>query len=135
LVFWGASAGLFSAIIASAYSIKLGWNTNSEADLEGYMLYGRQGSPCPPYDQIDTYREKNLADPLNPMVRITDLDKDLTYYFIVTAYDTFGNESDFSDVVSVFNGEGGNATCSSGKGSSRGGDGGGGSGGGGGGGG
>jgi hypothetical protein len=48
LVFWGASAGLFSAIIASAYSIKIGWDPNSEADLEGYMLYGRQGSPCPP---------------------------------------------------------------------------------------
>jgi hypothetical protein len=105
LVFLWASSGLFSAIIASAYSIKLGWEPNGEPDLEGYMLYSRQGSPCPPYDHIDTYPEKDLTDPLNPSVRITDLEKDLAYYFFVTAYDTFGNESDFSNVVFVFNGQ------------------------------
>ena len=78
LVFFGASAVFFSAIIASAYSIKLGWEPNSDPDLRGYILYSKQGSPGPPYDQIDIYREKNLANPLRPMVRITDLEKDLT---------------------------------------------------------
>ena len=32
---------------------------------------------------------------------ITDLENNVTYYFAVTAYNTEGNESDYSNVVSV----------------------------------
>ena len=126
--FLGASAVFFSPIIASAYSAKIGWDSNSEPELEGYILYSRQGSPCPPYDYVDTYPEMEFADPLHPVARIIDLDKNVTYYFVVTAYDAFGNASDFSNVVSIFNGEAGEAICSSSKGSSGSGDGGGGGG-------
>jgi uncharacterized membrane protein len=41
-----------------------------------------------------------LADPLNPRCKVTDLKKDVIYYFVVTAYDTAGNESDFSNIIS-----------------------------------
>ena len=83
----------------------LAWDANTEPDLEGYVVYGKQGSPDPPYDYVDTYPEVDLADPLNPRAVITDLESDLTYYFVVTAYDTEGNESGFSNVVSVLNGK------------------------------
>ena len=46
----------------------------------------------------------DLADPLNPRAVITDLESDVTYYFTVTAYDTEGIESDYSNIVSVLNG-------------------------------
>jgi hypothetical protein len=125
-VLLAASMVFFLATIALTYSVKIGWNPNDEPDLKGYILYGSEDSPCPPYYYIDTYPEKALANPLYPIVKITDLDKNITYYFVLTAYNKFDYESDYSNVVAVFNGEGENAICSSEKGSSGGGGGGGG---------
>jgi hypothetical protein len=113
LFFLWASVGLFSATTALAYSINLGWDPNSEPDLEGYILYTRQGSPCPPYDYFTYYPEKNLANPLSPCAGIIGLKNNLTYYFVITAYDAEGNESHYSSPVSVLNGKGANAICSS----------------------
>jgi hypothetical protein len=94
-----ASVLLFASVTA-AYQITLAWDANTESDLEGYVLYGRQESPCPPYDYIDTYPVTDLADPLNPGCKITVSEEDVVYYFAVTAYDTAGNESDFSNIIS-----------------------------------
>ena len=58
-----------------------------------------------PYDYVDTYAEVDLEDPLNPMAVIADLESNVTYSFVVTALDTQGNESDFSNAVSVLNGK------------------------------
>ena len=91
--------------LRAADQIILAWDANTEPDLEGYFLYRKQGSPSPPYDYVDTYPEVDLADPLNPRAVITDLESDVTYSFVVTAYDTDGNESDFSNAVSVLNGK------------------------------
>ena len=83
----------------AADQIILAWDPNTEPDLEGYVLYGKQESPGPPYDYIDTYPEVDLADPLNPSAVVADLESDVTYYFAVTAYDTADNESNYSDEV------------------------------------
>ena len=91
---------LLFASVTAAYQITLAWDANTESDLEGYILYGREWSPCPPYDYIATYPVTELADPLNPRCKVTDLEKHVIYYFVVTAYDTEGNESDFSNIVS-----------------------------------
>ena len=91
----------FETSSSAADQIILSWNPNTEPDLEGYVLYGKQGSSEPPFDYVDTYPEVDLADPLNPRAVITDLENDVTYYFAVTAYDTEGNESDYSNIVSV----------------------------------
>jgi uncharacterized membrane protein YgcG len=124
-VFLAVFMVLFLPTTALAYSAKIGWNPNDDPDLEGYILYGSEDSPCPPYYHIDTYPEKNLANPLYPKVKITDLDKDITYYFVLTAYNKFDYESDYSNVLSVLNGQGENAICISEKGGSGGGGGGG----------
>jgi hypothetical protein len=55
------------------------------------------------YEYVDTYPLEDI-DPQNPRVRITDLSDDLAYYFVVTAYDANGNESDYSDEVCVIDG-------------------------------
>ena len=84
----------------AAFQIILAWDANTEPDLAGYVLYGKHGSPCPPYDYIDTYPIEDLADPLKPRCVVTDLEENRIYYFVMTAYDTDGNESDFSNIVS-----------------------------------
>jgi hypothetical protein len=91
---------LFFASVTAAYQITLAWDANAESDLEGYILYVREWSQCPPYDYIATYPVTELADPLNPRCKVTHLEKDVIYYFVVTAYDTGGNESDYSNIIS-----------------------------------
>jgi len=115
----------FETSSIAANQIILSWYPNTEPDLEGYVLYGKQGSPDPPFDYVDSYLEVDLADPLNPRAVITDLESDVTYYFAVTAYDTEGNESNYSNIVSVLKGNvidaGGNSNGDGGGGGSGGG--------------
>lgn len=66
--------------------VLLTWDANSETDLSGYRVYygtstRNYGLPIP------------AADDQYP---ISDLMKDVTYYFAVTAVDTSGNESGYS---------------------------------------
>jgi len=68
----------------------LTWNPNSEADLAGYRVYvgllpGVYGAP------IDVGRVTSWTVP--------NLTAGLTYYFAVTAYDTEGNQSGYSNEV------------------------------------
>ena len=111
-----ASVLLFASVTA-AYQLTIAWDANTEPDLEGYILYTNQWSPCPPYDYIATYPVTALADPLNPKCTVTQLDKNVTYYFVVTAYDTEGYESDFSNIISS---KGNSVNCTSSRSSSGG---------------
>jgi len=83
----------------------LAWESNTEPDVEGYIVYGSTGSPCPPYDYIDTFPEVDMENPLYPRCVITGLDEDVEYFFVVTAYDSYGNESDYSNIVSTKQGK------------------------------
>jgi hypothetical protein len=94
----------FFSIKVEAADVILGWDANDEPDLAGYVLYGSEGSKGPPWDEIGTYPEEQLPDPLNPMVTVTDLKTDTVYYFAVSAYDIDDNESGFSKSVCVENG-------------------------------
>ena len=107
------ATALFSSAAIPVYEKSLAWDANDEPDLEGYKLYSRVGNPCPPYNYIDTYPEDELANPLWPMVKVTDLEDNTIYYFVVTAYDKEGYESDYSNIIYLNNGQWGNANCSS----------------------
>ena len=106
-------ATLFIPADISAYEKTIAWDANDEPDLEGYILYGSVEGPCPPYDYIDTYPEEELENPLVPMARVTNLENSTRYYFVLTAYDTDGYESGYSNIITVYNGLWGNANCSS----------------------
>ena len=86
---------------ANAASVTLAWDSNSEPDLEGYVVYRNTGSPGPPYNYSDTLPEDDLVDPLNPKATLTGLQKGKEYYIALTAYSTEGVESAFSNDICV----------------------------------
>lgn len=86
---------------ADAAQVTLGWDSNPEPDLEGYVIYRNVGSPGPPYDDSDTLPEDDLADPLHPKATLTGLQNGKEYYIALTAYNTDGVESSFSNDVCV----------------------------------
>ncbi len=89
------------ASVADASKVTLGWDSNPEPDLEGYVVYRNAGSPGPPYDYSNTLPEDDLADPLHPKVTLTGLNPNKEYYIALTAYNTEGVESSFSNDVCV----------------------------------
>ncbi len=103
---WKAfSAGLFFLILAvfssSAFAadVTLAWNPNTENDVEGYGVYFSQDDSGPPFSLFGYVALSELSDSDNPSFTVTGLETGARYYFAVTAYDTSGNESDFSSSV------------------------------------
>jgi len=95
LLLWGMTG--------HAYDLTLAWDPNSEPDLEGYVLYLS-------IDDDDAYTVENTIlldtiDPGRPRVVVTGLDDDIQYYFVVTAFNTEGLESGFSNELCVENGQ------------------------------
>jgi fibronectin type 3 domain-containing protein len=69
---------------------KLAWDPNSESDLAGYRLH--IGTESRTYDrQIDVGNDTTYT--------VDELQPGQTYYFAVTAHNTAGAESDYSNEV------------------------------------
>ena len=79
--------------------VTLAWGPNSEADLEGYGIYFRQGSSGPPYNLAGYVTLDELANPYAPSFTVTGLQEGTRYYFAATAFDVDGNESYYSNSV------------------------------------
>ena len=80
--------------IAQAATVQVTWNPNTEPDLAGYKLYhgtasGQYGEPV------------DVGNVTGHVMEITP-EYGATYYFALTAYDTSGNESGYSDEASCF---------------------------------
>lgn len=73
---------------ASAETLYLSWNSNTESDLSGYKVY--YGTSSSSYTSINDLGNSNVAI-------IQNLNRGVQYHFAVTAYDSSGNESDFSE--------------------------------------
>ena len=67
------------------------WDANSEEDLAGYKLY--HGGASGVYD--------GHIDVGNVTTYTVQIEEDCNCYFTVTAYDTAGNESGYSNEVMV----------------------------------
>jgi serine protease len=87
-----APAGL-SATAGNA-SVALDWSNNTEADLDGYVVY-RATSAAGPFTAL------NAALLLSSAYADGTVDNGATYYYHVTAVDTSGNESQTSATVSA----------------------------------
>jgi hypothetical protein len=71
--------------------LTLAWDPNTEPDLAGYRVY--YGTTSGEY--VDSIDVGNITT-----YRLDDLLDGVTYFIALTAYDTSGNESDFSHEVS-----------------------------------
>src|SRR4030042_4199018 len=81
---------------AWAAEIRIAWDPNSEPDLAGYKVYygtasGVYNGPGSPMNvgNVNSYR-------------LLDLNPGQIYFIALKAYDTFGNESGYSNEVSGF---------------------------------
>ncbi len=69
------------------------WLPNSEQDLAGYKVY--YGTASRSYSNV-------ISAGLTTGQSITNLQSGYEYFFAVTAYDTAGNESQYSNEVSIY---------------------------------
>jgi hypothetical protein len=75
---------------AQAEQVTLAWDANGESDLAGYKLH--LGTASNAYTAvIDVANQTSYT--------VNNLDRGTTYFFSVTAYNTQGNESDYSNEV------------------------------------
>ena len=78
-----------------AASLHLTWNPNDEGDLRGYKVYyGTLSDNYTAIIDVGNVTEYKLDD--------LGLHQDVIYYIAITAYDIFGNESDFSPELEYF---------------------------------
>lgn len=87
---------------AHAYDVTLAWDPSAEMNIAGYNLYARVDNS--EYNLVFTLTLDEI-DPVNPQFVVMDLEKEVAYDFVVTALDSDGLESDFSNEVSVLNSE------------------------------
>jgi hypothetical protein len=74
-------------------AVELIWNASSEADLRGYFVYRREG-------QLS--ESKLTSEPLStPIFRDPDVSAEKHYTYRVTAVDSAGNESGFSETAAA----------------------------------
>lgn len=93
---------------ANAAEVTLAWNANSESNLAGYKLYYKTDTGGAPYngtglnegDSPIIINLEDLTDTASPEFPLTGLDKGELYFFALTAFDTDGLESDYSEEVS-----------------------------------
>lgn len=82
---------LFAAISAAAADIRLAWDANTEPDLAGYYVY---------YGQHSRAYSNSTKLGTQTTYTVTGLPPG-TYYFAVTAFNTAGQESAYSNEVST----------------------------------
>lgn len=78
--------------VFTAVETEITWSENSEADLAGYKLY--VGKAPRQYTQVIDVGSQSRYN-------FTLTETGVTYYFAVVAYDSSGNQSDYSEEVSA----------------------------------
>ena len=84
---------------AFAWDVTIAWDSNSEPDLNGYTLYYSKHSAGPPYEFVGDLPLSTFNNPDYPSTIVTNLEDGVDYFFAMTAYDTDGNESAFSNYL------------------------------------
>jgi len=104
---------IISAIIIGPKSlvysanVTLAWSANSEPNLAGYYIYYKSGTSGPPYNGTGVSEGDSpikvpvgyFSDPANPEYTMHGLSDTEISFFVLTAYDTEGNESGLSNEV------------------------------------
>ena len=80
---------------AFAADVTLNWDPNTEADLAGSRLYQKADSATPPFVKVQKIPKGTTT------ASVTGLDPAHSYSFAVTAYNTAGMESAYSNIVTI----------------------------------
>ena len=98
-----ALAALVMAVPAFAGDVTLMWDANTETDLAGYKIYYKIDQGGEPYDGTGIIEGGSPIDVGNVTeFNLTGLDlKNNNYYFVATAYNEAGFESDYSNEVNT----------------------------------
>ena len=80
---------------ALAADVKLTWDANTESDLAGYRLYQKADSTVPPFVKVQDIPKGTQT------ANVISLDPSHSYSFAVTAYNTAGLESSYSNIVTI----------------------------------
>jgi len=87
------------AAAASAKTVNLAWDANTDPTVTGYKVY-YSTSANPPYNGTGAFEGTSPVDVGNKLTAsINGLPSDQVHYFTVTAYDAAGYESYYSNVV------------------------------------
>jgi len=102
---------LFGYLVTPSYGmdLTLQWNANAESDLLGHNVYYHAGPSAPPYTGSEASEgDSPIFVCLTPddvtmdqvcRFTLTGLTNSQTYYFAVTAINSAGNESGYSNEV------------------------------------
>jgi hypothetical protein len=90
----------FSATFAHSAEVTLAWDPNLEQDLAGYKIYYKTESSGPPYNGTGLTEGDSPIDVGNQTeFTLHDLTDNTAYFFVLTAYNTLGGESEYSEEV------------------------------------
>ncbi len=99
-------AVVMSPTVAFAGSVNFSWLPNSESNIAGYKIYygTTAGGGYPNFVDINN----NIPDPNDGRIHgtVTELTNGITYYFVCTAYNDLGVESNYSSEVEYTAGSG-----------------------------
>lgn len=91
---------LLLASVTHARDITLEWDPNTEPDIAGYKIYYKASTPELPLDGTGAAEGPSPVDVgSNTRATLKGLDGSKIYYFSVTAYNSAGYESSFSNIV------------------------------------
>jgi len=101
--FFAVAAAVFGLLCgeASAFSVTLGWDPNTESNLAGYKIYYDTDSGAPYRYSINVPLSSPNFDRYNPEYTVSELMDGAVYYFALTAYNDVGLESGYSNEVST----------------------------------
>jgi hypothetical protein len=89
--------------MANAYDVTLAWDPNDEPDLAGYTVYVSEDASGSLFYPLETVSLDDV-EPDNPRYTVTELENDVDYCFVITAYTAEGSESTYSNSVCVLGG-------------------------------
>ncbi|MDT8420531.1 MAG: fibronectin type III domain-containing protein [Desulfuromonadales bacterium] len=96
------SSAEMPAEAATPLSVTLSWDDSPGDNVAGYKIYYNSGEPDFPTGVFGANEGTSPIDVGDSRTAtLTGLLPDEVHYFSVTAYDTAGNESSFSNIVST----------------------------------
>ena len=100
---------LLTPAVSQSAEVTLAWDANSDPNLAGYNLYYKTDAGGAPYNGTGavegaspiTIHLADLANSESPAFTLTGLSDGKVYYFSLTAFNSDGLESDYSNEVSA----------------------------------